>query len=92
MATNFIKSASPTNPMTDSVVAMLQRRGEELDWFGKNFNTLCERFENQFVAILNNKVVAAQPVLSKLFKEIEAGGMDRSEPMVKFVTRVNQIL
>ncbi|MDQ4074515.1 MAG: DUF5678 domain-containing protein [Thermoproteota archaeon] len=51
---------------------MLEQYKENLNWFNSNYNFLVHRYNNQYVAINNNKIIDFDRYLDKLIERLKA--------------------
>lgn len=52
----------------------MAKRQEELRYFEKNFNEICEKYKDKCIAIKNNKIVAVGDDFFTVYKQATADG------------------
>jgi uncharacterized protein YecE (DUF72 family) len=78
--------------MTDPVVQMLIQGNSDLEWYNRNLQQLEEQYENSFIAFHNDSVIEADENLDRLIERLRKRGLDTSQVMVRFVSKVRSIL
>ncbi len=64
----------------------------ELAWFGHHTKDLEAKYDEQFVAIKDEKVIAAGRNFEPLLKKIKQEGFDPADVLIEFVSKIKRIL
>jgi len=73
-------------------LALLRGARHDLEWFGAHYQNLLKAHNNEFVAIKNSKIIAANPKLEELLAKIEKLGYNPIETLIKYVTNAYSVL
>ena len=76
----------------EDVVQLLLQGQNNLMWFNSNWNELVRDFNNKFIAIENKEVIESDTNLDSLLNKLRSKGVDSSETMIKFVSKIASIL
>ena len=79
--------------MSETAISRMILNGQrDLKWFDSNFNKLLSKYNNQFIAFHDEKVIEADADLDSLMKRLKKRGVDTSSILVEFVSRIKSIL
>jgi hypothetical protein len=76
----------------EDVVQLLLQGQNNLMWFNSNWNKLAKDFNNKFIAIENKEVIESDSDLDSLLDKLKSKGVDSSETMIKFISKIASIL
>ena len=74
------------------IVQLLLKSQNNLEWFGSHLNELMIKFENQFIAIDNQEVIAEDNNFDALLNKLKNKAIDPSNILIKFVSKIKSIL
>lgn len=74
------------------IVQMLVNARNDQEWFSINFDKFKEEYNNRFIAIRDKSVLDDASRIEDLMEKLEIKGIDTSNVLVKFVTKVKLIL
>lgn len=74
------------------VLQLLNDSDSALDWFAKNIKTVKEKFDGQFIAFDNEKVIAHDKDLTNLLEKLKKDGKDPSQVVIQFVSKIKMVL
>ncbi|HLD19104.1 MAG TPA: DUF5678 domain-containing protein [Candidatus Nanoarchaeia archaeon] len=74
------------------IANLMDEFSEDIQWFTKNYPEILKEHNNQYVAIKNKKIVAANSDFQKVMSELEAMKIDSANTFVRFVSKVKMIL
>ena len=75
-----------------SVVEMLNSGHRDLEWFSNNLVDLKRKFNNNFIAIHDTKVIDSDTNLDRLITKLKSQNVDTNNVLIEFVTTVSTIL
>ncbi len=67
-----------------SAEARIEGHGRAVDYYEAHYQDLLAQYPDQWIAILNQKVVGASCDAFKLMSELEAGGIPANEVLIPF--------
>ncbi|MBS1266587.1 MAG: hypothetical protein MAG795_00554 [Candidatus Woesearchaeota archaeon] len=70
---------------------MLEKMDNNLDWYERNLNTIKNRFNESFVAIKDESVVASSKNLNSLLKQLKQKKINPNEAFISFVSKIKTI-
>lgn len=73
-------------------LTLLKRANSDLAWLGSHYSEVASKFDRQFVAIKDGRVIAANPRHDGLLAELAKKGEDAHLLVVQFITTAAQIL
>ncbi len=77
--------------MTNEML-LLNKLDEDINWFKEHQTELEEEYDNQFIAIENEKVIESDVNLDKLLVKLKEKGKDPANTLIKFVSTTIIIL
>mgnify|MGYP001620094406 CR=1 FL=1 len=77
--------------MTNEML-LLNKLDKDIEWFKENQTELEERYNNNFIAIENEKVINNDKNLDHLLTKLKEIGKDPAEVLIKFVSATVVIL
>jgi hypothetical protein len=75
-----------TESKLEGVKAASERARQEQDFWEQHWGEFLTKYPEQFVAVLNGEVVAADSDLLALHRVISTRGIDRHKVWVRFIT------
>lgn len=75
-----------------NIVQLLHRSQLNLAWFGSHFAELIKSFDNQFVAIDDEKIIANDSDFDVLLNKLKGANIDPADVLIEFVSRIKSIL
>lgn len=79
--------------MSDTeIVQMLIRGQNALKWFDLHLNELIDEYDEKFIAFQENEVIDSDSDLDNLMKKLEKKGINTSNLIIKFVSKIKFIL
>ena len=70
---------------------LLNKTEEDLKWFSRNYNNLVSKFDQQFVAIAEGKVIEADKDLQVVIEKLKTHNLNPSETLIRFVSKIKTI-
>lgn len=61
-------------------------------WLKEHKDSLRKDYKNQFVAVKNEEVIAANPKLDAILKELENKGVDAATSVIEFISEKKIIM
>ena len=77
---------------TAAIMDLLERGTRDLQWLARNRRALEVQHDEQFVAIKDQAVIAADKDMNHLLASIEAQGIAPGEVLIEFISKVARIL
>jgi len=77
---------------TQNIVQMLISGRNDLEWFNSNLSSLISRFNNQFIAFKDESVLDSDSDLNNLMTKLKQKGIDTSNILIRFVSKIKSIL
>jgi len=65
---------------------------KDLEWFSLNYKNLIKKFDEKFIAIKDENIVAEGDTFEEVINKIEAKNLDPTNVLVKFVSKIKRIL
>jgi hypothetical protein len=69
----------------EKAISFLNSKNSDNQWLLQNIDTLRRNYENQFVAIHNNQVIASNPDLNALKFSIEEKNLNSKNVFIQFI-------
>lgn len=66
--------------------SLLRRFDESVKWFEENYNSLKKKYDGNYVAVDDRKVVGYNTDLRKLVKNLKHEGIDPRNTLIEYVT------
>ncbi|MEK6963426.1 MAG: DUF5678 domain-containing protein [Nanoarchaeota archaeon] len=76
----------------DLVMNLLRTGWQDSLWMEKNIVFLKQKYDNEFIAVHTEDVLAHDADLDKLLQKVAKKGINPSEVLVEFVSKVPKIL
>ena len=74
------------------ILKMLNTSDADLEWFRDNINRLKEKYDQNYIAIENNEVLAHDKTINGLIKKLRQMGKDSSKIFIQFVSKLRVVL
>jgi hypothetical protein len=71
---------------------MLKTGYDDLSWYQAHLDQIKEKYDKQFVAVRNRKIVVSSPNMDLLVKDLKRKNISRSQVLISYVSKVRQIL
>ncbi len=71
---------------------MLQSTKQDLKWLNENYASVLNAYDNQFVAIKDQRPVASASSLEDLLKELKRKKIDPLSTLIKYMSKASIIL
>ena len=75
-----------------SAEARIEGHGRDVDYYEAHYQDLLAQYPDQWIAILNQKVVGASCDAFKLMSELEAGGIPANEVLRRHMSKESGLL
>ncbi len=72
--------------METKILGELKSFGEDSRWLRENKDDLRKEYKNQFVAVKDKDVIAADADLKKLVEKLRKDGIDTSSIVIEFIS------
>lgn len=76
----------------NQIAQMLVNGQNDLSWFESNLENLRLKYNNEFIAFHNKRVIEHDSNLDNLMKRLKNKNIDISHTFVKFVSKIKSIL
>jgi len=76
----------------DSVMNLLRTGWQDSLWMEKNIVSLKQKYDNEFIAIHAEDVLAHDRDLDKLLQKVAKKGLNPAEALVEFISKIPKIL
>jgi len=76
----------------DSITQMLVNGQDDLSWFESNLENLRLKYNNEFIAFHNKKILEHDSNLDSLMKKLESKNVNLSNIFIRFISKVKSIL
>ena len=73
------------------IVKMLNVFESNLEWFNQNLVNLKEKYDQNYVAIEDSKVIAFDNNINSLVNKLKQLGKDPSKTFIQFVSKIKSI-
>ncbi|TAL57590.1 MAG: hypothetical protein EPN86_01720 [Nanoarchaeota archaeon] len=77
--------------MSNEAANMLEQFTASLRWFNQNQQRLTKEYGDQYIAVKNNKIIANDEKLEKIFAKLNEKKIDPSRTFIKFVSKVKMV-
>lgn len=77
---------------SQAITQMIMSGSKDLQWFDSNLNRLKKEYDNNFIAFHNERIIDADPNLESLIGKLKSRGINLSEVLIKFVSKIKAIL
>lgn len=74
------------------IIQDLQRIEKDSQWFAENTKSIQKKFEEEFIAIKDGKVIEDDKNFNKLLNKLKERGEDPSEIMIKFIHSKSKVI
>ena len=78
--------------LTVQQLKILKTANKDSEWVGGNYQKLLQAYDNQFIAIKDKKVLAANPSVKELLAELEKKGYAPNLALIKYISNMPMIL
>lgn len=78
--------------MDANVLKLLNETDNSLNFFSSNYNKLKEKYPDKFIAIKGKEVVSVGDNMKEIVKDLGKKGVDPSNVLIKFVSKLKMIL
>lgn len=65
---------------------------KDLEWFSLNYKNLIKKFNEKFIAIKDESIVAEGHTFEEVISKIESKNLDPTNVLIKFVSKIKIIL
>ena len=76
---------------SQAITQMIISGSRDLQWFDVNLNRLKNEYNNNFIAFHNEKIIDADQNLENLIGKLKSKGVNLSEVLIKFVSKIKAI-
>lgn len=73
-------------------VEILVRAKKDAEWISAHYEQLLQKYDNQFIAVREQEILAANSDVDELLVQLEKKGIQANELLVKFITKVAFVL
>jgi len=77
--------------MEQDVLKLLDEGVQDTKWIAENKVMLKEKYDEQFIAVKNRKVMASGKNYDELLKGLVAQGISPTDVLVEFITKIVRI-
>ena len=77
---------------SQAITQMIISGSRDLQWFDANLSRLKNEYNNNFIAFHKEKIIDADPNLENLIDKLKSKGVNLSEVLIKFVSKIKAIL
>jgi len=74
------------------LLSIFDRVEREQSWFEQNLDLIKKEYDNKFIAIKDNQVIAVGTLMEDIIKTLKAKNIDPSETFIKFVSKIAVII
>ncbi|MFH1209680.1 MAG: DUF5678 domain-containing protein [archaeon] len=71
---------------------LLNKFEEDMNFFNKNSKKLKEKYDEKFIAIKDNEIVAVGTIMEEVIKNLELKKIDPSGTFIQFISKTKIIL
>lgn len=75
-----------------TITQMLVSGQEDLAWFESNLETFKSKYNNEFIAFHNQKILEHDSKLDTLIKKLEERNISPSKVLIRFISKIKAIL
>mgnify|MGYP001606133026 FL=1 len=78
--------------MEQKAFEILERWEKEEQWLEQNADYVKEKYDQKLIAIKDNAIIAAASWMEEIIDAVEKQGLDPSEVMVRYISKIPVIL
>ena len=78
--------------MEQKAFEILERWEKEEQWLEQNADYVKEKYDQKLIAIKDNAIIAAASWMEEIIDTVEKQGLDPSEVMVRYISKIPVIL
>jgi ABC-type phosphate/phosphonate transport system ATPase subunit len=71
---------------------MITKMENNVQWFNLHYTSIREKYENKFIAIKDNRIIADADKVETLIKNIEKQGEDPGLTLIEFIPEKGTVL